>query len=136
MSKKFVAVAMTRDEAKIWANGVDAHLQPHKVHARVEGLQHNVHTAETHSGHNKEHQQPEFYERIASHLKDANEILLISSGKGKASSAAHFKDYLEHKHADMAKKIVDVLDADFQHETEGQILARARHWLDAHKKMV
>jgi len=46
----------------------------------------------------------------------------------------HFIQYLERKHATLAKKVVDALDTNLEAMTEHQILAMARNWFEAHQR--
>jgi hypothetical protein len=132
MSNKLAVVAMTRDEAQIWKTGLDPGTHPEKVKAPDEGIHHHVRTAQFHSGHDSDHMRPEYYEEIAQALKDFGRILLLGHGKGKASATLHLVQYLERKHPDQAKKVVDSLETDLENLSEGQILAIARKWEEAH----
>ena len=61
-----------------------------------------------------------------------SEILLIGHGNGKARGMVHFEMYLQRKHPDLAKRVVDTLDTNLMGMTEPEILKMARDWFDAH----
>jgi hypothetical protein len=44
----------------------------------------------------------------------------------------HFVQYLERKHPELARKVVDAIDTKFEAMTEPEILAVARDWFEAH----
>ena len=47
----------------------------------------------------------------------------------------HFVMYLERKHPDLAKKVVDTLDTNLFGITQPEILAMAREWFDRHTRL-
>lgn len=83
------------------------------------------HGAKHHNGHldnaNQNHLH-KFYNDLASHLKDADEVLIVGSGVAKTE----FKHYVE-KHGDKSlnKKIVGVENMDKATDKEIEIKARS-----------
>ena len=78
---------------------------------------------------------PAYYKEIIASVSGASEILIMDHGHGKASSMLHFVQYLERKHPELAKKVVDAIDTNFVAMTEPEILAVARDWFDAHTRL-
>lgn len=122
-------IAMTQDEARVWIHGLDPDQNPILIHASAEGLEHRVHTADYHSGRNKEHIRPEFYEKIIELIKDFDGIVLVGHGKGKARASDHFDQYLTKKHHEISNKIWGSFTQDFDNQSNREILASARTWI-------
>lgn len=57
---------------------------------------------------------------------DANAILLMGPGKGKASGVSHLQDYLKNKHPNLSEKIYEIERVDLSHTSENKLLAHAR----------
>lgn len=135
MSKKLVVVAISRDEARVWKSSLDPHTEPDAIRAPMENVHHHVRIGQFHRGHDTDHMSSKYFEEIALAIHDADEILLIGHGKGKASYTLHLTQYLERKHPDVAQKVVDALAVDLENLSEGEILDLAREWQDQHALM-
>ena len=75
-----------------------------------------------HHTHRQTHEDKEsihFYAEVATHLRDADEILVVGHGIAKT----HFHTFLAQHEAVMAKKVVGYETVD--HPTDGQIVALA-----------
>lgn len=132
MTNKFIVVAITRDEARVWRSGLEPKTHPELIHPPEDRILHHVRTAEFRGGHYSDLPSPEYYESISQAMKGAERILLVGHGKGKASAALRLTQYLERKHPDQAMQVVDSLDTDLLNLSEGEILALARNWVAAH----
>jgi hypothetical protein len=132
MTKKFVVVAIAQGEARIWKTGLEPHTHPETVQAPIEDVFHHFRSARFHRGHDSDHLDPIYFESISDVLGTAEEILLVGHGKGKANSMLRLTQYLERKHPDQAKMVVDALDTDLENLSEGEILALAREWRASH----
>ena len=75
-----------------------------------------------------------YFNEICAAVSSANEILLIGHGAGKASEMLHFIQFAERKHPEVAKEIVDAIEADVITLTEPQILALARTWFEHYRQ--
>jgi stalled ribosome rescue protein Dom34 len=68
-----------------------------------------------------------YFHRVADHLKDATELLVVGPGLAKK----HFIHHLEHhNHQALAKKVIAVENMD--HPTDNQIKAEARKFFRTH----
>ena len=132
MDKRFIVVAISREEARIWKTGLEPHTHPETLHSSEEITHHRVSAAHQLSGRNSENLNPEYFESISEAISGAEEILLIGHGKGKANSMLNLIQYLERKHSDLARRVVDSLDTDLENLSEGEILALAREWKARH----
>lgn len=126
-----VAVAIMRDEARVWATGVERGTKPETIHAPTEMIRHHhVREAQHHRMHDTDHQNPVFYESITEAVGDASAILLIGHGKGKADEVLRLVQYWERKHPDLARRVVGAVASDLEALTQNQVLAIVREWYD------
>jgi len=133
----FVAVAITRDEARVWATGVASGTKPESVRAPNEmERHHHVREAQHHHGHDTDRQNPAFYESITAAVDGASAILLIGHGKGKANEMLRLTQYWERKHPSIAEKVVGAVDSDLDALSENQILALVRDWFDEYQEFI
>jgi len=129
VGRGFTAVAITRDEARVWKAVTDSRHAPESIHAPSEkNRHHHVREAQHHHGHDTDHDNPVFYESITRAVDDASWILLVGHGRGKANEMLHLIQYWERKHPDVARKVVGAVDSDLEALSEHQILALARDW--------
>lgn len=130
----FVAVAISRDEARVWLTGVESGTKPEEVRAPSEMMRHHhVREAQHHHGHDTDHTSSVFYESIAQAIAPADTVVLIGHGKGKADTMLRFTQYLERKHPDVARKVAGAIDADLEALSENQILSLVRDWFDEYQ---
>jgi hypothetical protein len=71
-----------------------------------------------------------FFDSIAKTLLGADRILLFGSGTGKSSAMDQLVAELKSNHEDIAKHIVGSIVVDAHHQTEGQLLAKAREFFE------
>ena len=76
----------------------------------------------THRQTHEDKESPHFYAEVASHLRDADEILVIGHGIAKT----HFQTFLTQHEAGLAKKVVGYETVD--HPTDNQITALATQY--------
>ena len=131
---KFVVVAITKDEARIWLTDADRGTPPETIKRPANDDSHR-HVREVHAsgGHSTNHNEGPYLEEIARVIEPAADVLLIGHGKGKSNSMLRLVQHLERHHAPTAKKVVGAIDANIPAMTEPQILATAREWFDDHK---
>ncbi|MHB1209814.1 MAG: hypothetical protein ACYC1I_08925 [Acidimicrobiales bacterium] len=132
-----VAVAITRDEARVWAAGVEPGSTALTVHAPSEmARHHHVREAQHHHGHDTEHQNSHFYESISQAVEGAASIILIGHGKAKANEMLHLTQYWERKHPELAQKVLGAVDSDLEALSQAQILALVRDWYGQYKEFI
>ena len=122
MSNAFVLVVMDNHKAKIWNHGLEVDSPAIEVEAVEAPKEHDARAGEPKGGE----ALATFLEDISKHLKDANAILLIGPGKGKASGPLHLRDYLNKKHPVLGNRIYEIEGIDLTHTFEKEILAHAR----------
>jgi hypothetical protein len=132
-----VVVAIMRDEARVWACGVDPGTEPERLHAPSEKARHHhVREAQHHHGHDTDHQNSMFYESISESVGPAQAILLIGHGKGKANEMLNLEQYWERKRSDIAHKVVGAIDSDLESLTQDQVLALVRDWFEQNREFI
>jgi len=103
-------------------------IQLHRYDPRGE-LRHLHHT-KGHFHGQRAPEDPSYYERLASLLRDADEILIFGNGKGNSSAMVQLIRYLSQHHEDIAERIVGALTVDVEALTDNQLLAEAREFYD------
>lgn len=135
ISEKFVVITITEHEARVWATGIDRGTIPQKIYAPPGLNSHHFRDDPKMKGRGDGPGVPAYYNEIIAAVSGASEILIMGHGHGKASSMLHFVQYLERKHPELAKKVVDAIDTNFVAMTEPEILAVARDWFEAHTRL-
>ena len=128
--EKLAVMAIDRDVAKIWRHGIAPQDLPELVHAPVEVDHRHMRTGQFHHGHDTSHLYPEFFEEIYQMIREFDVLLLIGHGEGKASALSNFLDYLNRKHPDVYRKVIDSLNLNLVALTDHQITMHARQWFE------
>ena len=132
-----VAVAIMRDEAFVWATGVEPGTKPESIHAPSDmERHHHVREAHHHHGHEVDHDNRLFYDSIAQAVRAAHEIVLVGHGKGKANEMLKITQYWERKHPDVARKVVGAIDSDLEALSKDQVLALVRDWFEQYHEFL
>lgn len=132
-----VAVAIMRDEAFVWATGVEPGTKPESIHAPSDmERHHHVREAQHHHGHEVDHDNRLFYDSIAQAVSAAHEIVLVGHGKGKANEMLKITQYWERKHPDVAHKVVGAIDSDLEALSKDQVLALVRDWFEQYHEFL
>lgn len=131
----FVVVAITQNEARVWAAGLDKNAKPDKIHAPgTERLHHHLREPRHHLSHEQSRHDDAYYDAIAHAVQGAKEVLIIGHGKGKANHMLRLVQYWERKHPAIARTVVGSMDSDLPSMTENQILAASREWFDHYRE--
>ena len=132
-----MAVAIMREEARVWTSGVESGSKPETIHAPSEKRRHHhIREAQHHHGHDTDRTNPVYYESIAQAVAHASHIVLIGHGKGKANEMLRLTQYLERKHPDTAKKVVGAIDSDLESLSQDQVLSLVRDWFDQYQEFM
>jgi hypothetical protein len=135
ITNKLVVVTITKDEARVWATGMERGMNPTKIFPPAALNAHHFRDDPKHHGRGDGPGVPRYYEEIVTAVGGASEILLIGHGHGKASAMLHFMQYLERNHTDLAELVVDAIDTNLIAMTEPEILALARGWFLSHSRV-
>ena len=132
ISKKFVVVTITQQEALVWATGMDLSSFPEQIHA-FSGIS-SLHLREdpSNKGPGGGPVIPIYFEEIVKAIGAPSEILILGHGNGKARGMVHFLMYLERMHPELAKKVVAALDTNIYGMTHLEILTMAHDWFNSH----
>jgi hypothetical protein len=103
---------------------VPQRLVPYHPH----GFRRHLHSQAEETDGKRKPERKSFYEAVAATLRGAGRILIFGSGTGESSAMERLVADLRHNHGDVAGHIVGTLVVDSHHQTEGQLLARAREF--------
>jgi hypothetical protein len=129
-SNNLMVIAITQDDALIWGDGIGNEDLPVHLRPPVEVDHRHVRTGQNHHGHDTEHRFPEYFESIADRMRKEAVVLVIGHGHGKAAKANQFLNYLERKHPNLRKRVVDLITLDLPALTESEIKSHARQWFE------
>ena len=87
---------------------------------------HLIHRKEAHYRGERVPEENEFYEEIAKHLVQAQEIVLIGHATGTSCAESYLSEYLKKHHSTIAARIVAIEQADLSALTEPEIEELAR----------
>ena len=136
-TKGLVAVAVTRDEARIWLSGVESGSRPETLRAPDERERHHhVREAQRHRGHDTDHTDVAFFEGLTEAVRGAREIVLVGHGTGKANTMLRLVQYWERKHPDVARTVIGAIDSNLDAMTDAEIAKAVREWWDEHREFV
>lgn len=128
--RRFAFVAIERDEAIIWNEGLDSVNPPIRVKPPIEADHRHMRTGQYQHGHDTKHRFPEYFEEVASHLKKAEVIVIMSHGKGKGNYGLHLIDHLNEKHRDIASRVADHITVNIPALSVHELEAHARGWFE------
>jgi hypothetical protein len=132
-----IAVALTRDEARIWSSGLEPGKKPDALHAPDEmERHHHVREAQRHHGHDTNHDDVAFFEGLTDAVRGAREIILVGHGTGKANTMLRLVQYWERKHPDIAQTVIGAIDSNIVAMTDAEILKSVREWWDEYREFV
>ena len=129
-SERLALVVVTRDETKVWRHGIGPMDLPEIVNPPIEVDHRHVRTGQFNRGHDTAHYYPEYFEAISKLVREYEVILLFGHGSGKGSTAQQFANFLAHKHPQVARKIVEVMELNINALSDGQITMNARQWFE------
>jgi stalled ribosome rescue protein Dom34 len=120
MSIRHAAVWLDHQEAKVF------HIDPESFERSDLQVTHHLREPHKIGGHAESHrsiaEDHPFFDQIAKHLADADEILVV----GPANTKLEFMKFVQARHKDLAKKILGVEPSD--HPTDGQLVAHVRKY--------
>ena len=135
IKNKFVMIALTQDEARIWAAGLDKDSLPEKIYAPADkGSHHHVRQTQHQGGHSGDPKEWGYFDVIAESVKEASGILLIGHGEGKANAVLRFTQFVERNNPEVAKKVIGAVDINLNALTENELLSIARNWYESYHR--
>lgn len=123
-------VVIDHQEAKVYRTevrgAVPERIAPYDPH----GYGRHLHSSHQWKDREGQHERKSFYEAVAKTLQGAEQVLLFGSGTGKSSAMDILLADLQQHHPDVAKKIIGSVVVDAHHNTEEQLLAKAREFYE------
>ncbi|MFM7263762.1 MAG: hypothetical protein ACKO1X_08480 [Acidimicrobiales bacterium] len=130
---RFMVVAITTREARVWDMGVGPGSVPHVILSDdPHREQRHVRPSQDDHMHHRRIDDPSFYAAVARAVSGASEVLLVGHGKGKANAMLSFVQYLERKEPAVARLVTGAMSSNLEAMTDGEILAAAREWWTQH----
>ncbi|HEV3436973.1 MAG TPA: hypothetical protein VG122_06420 [Gemmata sp.] len=124
-------VVIDHHEAKIYRTELEGAIPQQLVPYDPHGFRQHLHSDNEMTDGKRARERKSFYEAIATTLRGADQILIFGSGTGESNAMEQFLTDLRHNHSDVAKHIVGSVVIDGHHQTEGQLLAKAREFFAA-----
>ena len=90
------------------------------------GSRRHLHYVQDDSNGQRRPEQRSFYDAIAKSLHGAEQVLVFGGGTGASSAMEELLKQLQLHHKDLAKRVVGSVVVDEHHQTEDQLLAKAR----------
>ena len=128
--KNFIFLAIDRDKAHIWLNGIKSSDSCVTVRPPIEMDHRHKRTGQFQRGHDTAHRFPEYFEDIAKYLVSDKGILIISHGRGNSSYGYLLLKYLESKHRTIFENVLENITLDISNLSESEIKACARQWFE------
>jgi len=130
---EFVAVAITREEAKVWLSTDVPSVVPERFVAPTDWRRHR-HPRKSMDRLDREreaeHDTKIFFESVTQAVATSTHILLVGHGHGKANEMLQLIQYWERKHPEVAHKVVGAVDSNLEALSDNEILALAREWYE------
>lgn len=126
---RLALVTVSQDEARVWNAGLDPTRRPESIRPPEHSHVH-VRQAQRHRGHDRDHDEPGFYDAVAGAVSEAHEILLVGHGNGKANHMLRMVQQWERRHPAVAARVVGAVVSDLSAMSEREVLATARDWFD------
>ncbi len=134
---EFVAVAITREEARVWSATDVSGLRPEKFVAPTESRRHR-HPRKSMDRPERESERDtrEFFESVTEAVASSSHILLIGHGRGKANEMLQLIQYWERRHPDVAQRVVGAVDSNLEALSDNQVLALAHQWYEERREFI
>lgn len=134
---EFVAVAVTREEAKVWMSTDVPGAVPERFVAPTDWRRHRHPTkSRDRRERESEHDTRVFFESVTQAVAPSTHILLVGHGRGKANEMLRLTQYWERKHPDVAHKVIGAIDSNLEALSDNQILALVREWYEENGEFI
>jgi hypothetical protein len=133
----FVAVAITREEARLWLSTGEPGVAPERFIAPTDWRRHR-HPRKSMDRPEREaqHDAAVFFESITQAVSSSSHILLVGHGHGKANEMLKLVQYWERKHPEVARKVVGAVDSNLEALSDNEVLALARQWFEENREFM
>lgn len=133
LTHRFVLVAITQREARIWNMGIDPGARPLVIIPPDPDRPHRHNReGQHHHGHSRDGNSSVFFDDVAEALDNPVEVMILGNATGNSNAMANFVDHIGSHFPELAHKVVAAMEVNLPAMTEGEILAYARHWYSQH----
>ncbi|MBW4030807.1 MAG: hypothetical protein HIU57_09100 [Acidobacteria bacterium] len=133
---EYVAVAITREEAKVWASTDVASALPERFVAPTDWRRHRHPGSPDLFEREAEHDTNVFFESVTRAVAPSTHILLVGHGRGKANAMLRLIQYWERKHPEVAHKVVGAVDSNLEALSDNEVLALAHEWYETNRDFI
>jgi hypothetical protein len=119
-------VVIDHREAKIYRAETHGTLPEKLVPYDPHGFGRHLHSENPETDGKRQPERKSYYEAVAKTLRGADRILIFGNGTGESSAMDRLLADLKHNHRDVAGHVVGSIVIDEHHESEGELLAKAR----------
>jgi hypothetical protein len=134
---EFVAVAITREEARVWTTTEVPGTPPERFVAPTDWQRHrHPRKSMDRPEREAEHDSRIFYESVTQAVAPSTQILMVGHGRGKANEMLKLIQYWERRHPEVARKVVGAVDSDLESLSDNEILALVRGWYEEHRDFI
>ena len=134
MSSTIVIGVIALDRAMIWRNGIEPKTDPELVKAVSDNAEYRKERDREMGNRDRSIMDDDFLRALVPYFEAAESFILISSGTGKSNAGQAFMDFLNDKHPQVAKKLVDLVTADVNGSTEHELLKIGRERWEAYNE--
>ncbi len=127
---KDILIVIDHSEARIFRLEMKDELPEKVVPHDPHGLGKHVHNIHTDISIHQKANRKSFYEGIAKTVEGADRILVFGDGVGSSSEMTLFVEELQHHHPKTAALILGTSTVDLHHQSDGQLLAKARQFME------
>ena len=134
---EFVAVAITREEARVWVSTDVPSAAPKKFVAPTDWRRHR-HPRKSMDRVDREatYDTTLFFESVTAAVRESTHILLIGHGHGKANEMTRLVQFWERKHPDVAHRVVGAVDSNLEALSDNEVLALAHQWYQENREFL
>ena len=126
MSSKIAIGVIALDRALIWRNGVEPKAEPESVKAFEDNSEYRKEREREMSGRERSAMDDDFLQDLVPYFQGAEKFILISAGTGKSNAGEAFIEFLNKKHPEMIKNLIEIISADVNKLSENELLKLGR----------
>jgi len=124
----YAVVALTFNSADVYHGDLPGTTPEHIKADTHQGRLSRRHSTRGSAGGRYQRADESYWRTLAEHLQDDRHILLLGHGRGHSNAMVQFVAWAaKHDHR-LSERIVGAIEADVEHLTDGEILARAREF--------
>lgn len=121
-------VVIDHHQARVYKTELHGTIPQRIVPHDPDGSGRYLHNVSSDANGQRKPEQRGYYDAIAQSLHGAQSVLIFGGGTGASSAMEHLIGELKVHHKDLAARVVGSIAIDEHHQTEDQLLAKAREY--------